>query len=94
MNTDRPTAREVGLLIAKLYASPEGAAGCCLHVVTDDGNYECAQFVLDEARRAGHPLCIEIAEKMTRTKRSAIARACRKTYWSAALKSRLPEEWT
>ena len=56
------------------------AAGCCLHILTDDGNVEHtdAHFCLDLARREGHSDCIAAAEmlvRMSRTQRRKIAAA-------------------
>jgi hypothetical protein len=40
------------------------AAGCCLHIVTDDGNIETehVEWSRDYARKQGHVDCVEAAE--------------------------------
>lgn len=60
------TVPEVAPLVRALYARPGGEAGCCLHVVLDDGNVKDDQvrFCLDEAGRKGHPDCAELASKL------------------------------
>lgn len=69
---DRPTVPQVAPLMARVYQ--RHAAGCCAHLVLDDGNVEdhSAQFCLQWALDKGHPDCIELCEalvKMTRTQR-------------------------
>jgi hypothetical protein len=68
----KPTVPEVLPLVNALYQ--EHAAGCCLHIVLDDANVEdhSVQFCLEQAKKEGHPRCIELAEKlllMSRTQR-------------------------
>jgi len=53
------------------------AAGCCLHILTDDGNVRDsdAAFCLETARQHGHQDCVAAAEKlvqMTQTQRRKI----------------------
>lgn len=56
-----------GELIQQIYATTEGGAGCCWHIVTDDGNLEahnvawCAKL----AEQSGHPLCIALGKFLT-----------------------------
>lgn len=52
-------------LIDELYEY--NGVGCCLHIVTDDYNYEDAhvQYCLECARKNNHVLCIEIAERLS-----------------------------
>lgn len=80
LNPDRPKTTDLAPLILAVYQSPLGGAGCCLHVVTDDGNYECAEYALNYARERGHPECIRTAEMMTQMTESQIARATRKAF--------------
>lgn len=52
-------------------------AGCCLHVVADDGNVEqdTMDWTLNYAREQGHPACIAAAEllaRMTQTQRAKL----------------------
>ena len=68
----RPTVPDVIPLVREIYRSH--AVGCCLHILTDDGNVSNsdAQFCLDWAIEQGHPLCQRAAEmlvQMTRTQR-------------------------
>lgn len=48
---NRPKVPDLVPLIRLVYA--DHLAGCCLHVVTDDGNWDCAEFVLRYAREQG-----------------------------------------
>ena len=58
---EKIAARDVAPLIRDYYAMPNNGAGGSLHVMLDDGNYECAQFCLDWAIEAkdkcGEALC-------------------------------------
>jgi hypothetical protein len=44
------------------------AAGCCAHIITDDGNVEQdhADWTLTYAREKGHPDCIALCEVLAR----------------------------
>lgn len=79
LNPDRPKVTDLAPLISAVYARPNGGAGCCLHVITDDGNYDCAQWVLENLNRS-HPECIAAAEMMVQMTESQIARATRRGY--------------
>lgn len=73
------TVRAVLPLVRALYASPEGGAGCCLHIVVDDYNVEDSHvaFCEEYARRQGHDACERLAvllRAMTRGQRSKVAR--------------------
>lgn len=83
MNPGRPKVPDLAPLIAAIYRRPNGGAGCCLHVVTDDGNWECAAFCLDYAWEHGHPDCIAAAEMMAQMTESQIARATRRAHASS-----------
>ncbi len=77
LDPNRPTVPQVLPLVKKVYE--RHAAGCCLHVVLDDCNYEreFAEFCLEYAKEQKHPECIELAEKlvqMSNTQRSKLAR--------------------
>ncbi len=74
-NPARPKVPDLAPLIAAVYASENGGAGCCLHVVTDDGNWDSVDFVLGYAREQGHPACIKAAEMMSQMTESQISRA-------------------
>lgn len=62
---DRPTVPEANLFARAIYAGPNGGAGCCLHIVLDDGNLgdENIQYCLDHAE---HPMCRTLAAMMLR----------------------------
>ena len=60
----RPSVPDVLPLVRMVYA--RHCAGCCLHVLTDDGNCEdeSAQFCLQIARESGHADCLAAAEAL------------------------------
>lgn len=66
MSESKPTVPEVLLLVQALYARPGGGAGCCLHLVLDDGNASIGtvKFCLQQAIEAGHKDCEELARKL------------------------------
>lgn len=72
----RPRVPELVPLIVAVYE--RHAAGCCLHVVTDDGNWDSVDFVLGYARTEGHPRCIAAAEMMSKMTESQVARATKR----------------
>lgn len=79
MRKIKPTIPEVLPLVKKLYE--RHSAGCCLHVVLDDGNVEIdfVEFSLDVAKRNLHEECKQLAEllmSMSITQRRRIY--CRK----------------
>jgi hypothetical protein len=65
---------EAVALANKIYASPTGGAGCCLHVLLDDANYDSAEWCLANAREQGHVDCIQLAEMLTKMSPSQIRR--------------------
>ncbi len=72
---DRPTVPEALPLVRQIYA--RHCAGCCLHIVTDDGNVEQhhADFCVEWAKKEQHPDCLVAAEMlalMTETQRRKI----------------------
>ena len=76
--TDRPTVPDVLSLVNAVYQ--RHAAGCCLHILTDDGNVEQghADFCVEQAREQGHDDCLKAAEmlaKMTKTQRLKVHHA-------------------
>jgi hypothetical protein len=79
-NPNRPKVPDLVPLIVAVYDSPNGGAGCCLHVVTDDANWDSVPFVLNWAREQGHPACIAAAEMMAQMTESQVARATRKAH--------------
>lgn len=68
----KPTVPEVLPLVRELYNSPGGRAGCCLHIVLDDGNIDdddvdfCIRWAIDQQ----HERCERLAR---------ILRLCSKT---------------
>lgn len=64
----KPTLPEVDPIISQLYATPNGGAGCCLHIVVDDGNIDDddVAFCVQEAERREHPWCEALARVMLR----------------------------
>jgi hypothetical protein len=73
----KPTVPEVLPLVQTVYARNE--AGCCLHILLDDGNIKDnhAEFCLKYAREHGHADCIALAEKlvlMTQSQRWKLAK--------------------
>ena len=62
----KPTVPEVLPLVQTIYA--RHCAGCCLHIVLDDGNVDDdeVQFCLDRAVTAGHADCQRCAELLVR----------------------------
>lgn len=70
----KPTLTDIATLVREVYESPGGAAGCCLHIVLDDGNvgYDSVRFCIDYARENKHPKCELLAElllRMSKTQR-------------------------
>lgn len=60
----KPRVPDVLPLVRRLYA--KNRAGCCLHIVLDDGNVRDAdvQFCVKYAQDAGHPECEELARAL------------------------------
>jgi hypothetical protein len=81
-NPDRPKVPDLVPLIRAVYARENGGAGCCLHVVTDDGNYGSVDFVWQEAVKARHSECIVAAAMMSLMTYSQIKRATRAALYS------------
>ena len=74
---NRPTVPDVLPLVRAIYE--RHCAGCCLHVVTDDGNVEqwCADACVETAREREHADCLKAAEMlaaMTPTQRMRVYR--------------------
>lgn len=61
-----PDGNDLYAMVRRLYATPEGICGCCLHVVLDDGNWEDehVQFCIDRAATKGHAFCKELGERI------------------------------
>lgn len=75
----KPTVPQVLPLARALYR--RHSAGCCLHVVLDDGNTEASMLSGTEqrARELGHDDCAQLAAllaKMSRTQRRKISDLC------------------
>lgn len=78
--TPKPTLPEVLPLIRAVYGREGGGGGCCLHILTEDGNVENSHvhFCLERAREQNHADCIAAAEmllKMTKTQRTKVYRS-------------------
>lgn len=74
---DRPTVLDVLPLVRAIYE--RHCAGCCLHIVTDDGNVEdhWMPFVIETAKERGHADCLRAASmlaQMTPTQRHRVYR--------------------
>ncbi len=72
---DRPSVASVIPLVHAIYQ--RHAAGCCLHLITDDDNYEQehADWCMNHARERGHSDCIaamDIIAQFTDTQRHAL----------------------
>lgn len=79
---DRPKVPEVAARIRKIYDSEDGGAGCCLHVLTDDGNFDSADWCMKRAHERGHTFCEETALMLTKMTPSQVRRAvARGTNW-------------
>jgi hypothetical protein len=73
----KPTVPDVLPLVNAVYA--RHCAGCCLHILTDDGNVDNdhAAFCLTSAQERGHADCLAAAEmlvQMSRTQRRKVYR--------------------
>lgn len=83
-NEQKLTVPEILPMVWALYASH--SAGCCLHIVLDEGNIDdgSVQFCIDHAAEQGHDACKKLAElllKMSKTQRRKLgARAAEKMY--------------
>lgn len=58
----KPTVPDVLPLVRAVYA--RHCAGCCLHILTDDGNVcqDDADYCLQRAQETGHADCLAAAE--------------------------------
>lgn len=71
----RVRAREVFPLVEFLYFLKP--AGCCWHVMLDDGNLDCVEGCARSATKSGHPECVALVEpllKMSITQRRKLYR--------------------
>lgn len=77
----RPTVLEVLPMVKALYATHDGACGCCLHIVLDDDDNPdraLVEYCLQIARERDHPACIVLAEtllQMSEAQRAKLYRA-------------------
>lgn len=64
----RPSVRDVAPYVDAIYDSPDGGAGCCLHIAIDDGNLDdlSIQFCVNFALERGHPVCEKAARLLLR----------------------------
>lgn len=65
--------------IDRIYETEAGSAGCCLHVVVEDGNYgdSAVEVCITDAHARGHLMCQMVADflrKMTPGERRAFLR--------------------
>lgn len=72
---NRPSVPDVFPILREIYG--RHCAGCCCHIVTDDGNYEQehADWCLQYAREKQHTDCIaalEMLVQMTDTQRRQV----------------------
>lgn len=72
---DRPTVPEVLPLVRALYA--RHGAGCCWHVVLDDGNYDCVSWCVDRIEKegcydGGDTECFALAELLPRLSKTQL----------------------
>jgi len=60
----RKALASVRAAIRDIYARPAGAAGCCLHLVTDDRNFDdgAIRLCLEQANRRRHAVCAYVAQ--------------------------------
>lgn len=79
---NRPSAPDVAAVIARVYARPGGGAGCCLHLVTEDGNVDdgSVAYCQSEAAEAGHADCEEALGLLAQMKRTGRWRASQLAY--------------
>lgn len=79
--TIRPTVPDVMPIVASVYA--RSASGCCLHILTDDGNVKDADasFCVTTANERDHADCYIAAvmlHAMTRTQRRRVVALVRR----------------
>ena len=81
MRPNRPTVPDVLPMVKALYATHDGACGCCLHIVLDDDDNPdraLVEYCLQIARERDHPACIVLAEtllQMSEAQRAQLYRA-------------------
>jgi hypothetical protein len=65
---DELERKDVRATIDRIYQTKQGAAGCCLHVVVDDGNYHegAVDVVVEAAQKSGHLMCQLVARFLQR----------------------------
>ena len=74
-------------MVASLYETETGGAGCCLHVALDDGNMDdgAVDFCIKQAVESGHALCEKVARHLR-----AWPEDKRQRYYDAQVAARLP----
>ena len=82
MGERKPTIPEVLPLVQALYR--RHAAGCCLHIVLDDGNVkdDSVRFCQKTAAERHHPRCLSLADillAMSKTQRLKLSRMPRRS---------------
>lgn len=76
-NPDRPKVPDLVPLIFAVYE--RNGAGCCLHVVTDDANWDSVAWVIENLK-PGHADCRAAAEMMAQMTESQISRATARAF--------------
>lgn len=71
--------QDVRRTIKLIYQTEYGAAGCCLHIITDDRNYddESAEVCVRQAEGSRHLMCLMVARflrRLTREERRSFLR--------------------
>jgi hypothetical protein len=70
-------------LVSRIYRSPEGGAGCCLHVILDDGNFAdpflagCEETAIER----GHADCVELCRILKKAKRTQREKLTTQGHW-------------
>jgi len=73
---DKPTIHEVWPLVRELYS--RHGAGCCLHIVLDDGNVmdDDVRFCIEWADKEGCKPCAELGQLLLRMSRTQRKKLC------------------
>lgn len=68
MTGDQLERQDVRRTIDRIYQTEKGAAGCCLHIVTDDRNYDdrSVEVCAEDAAKSGHIMCQLVARFLQR----------------------------
>jgi len=82
MTGDELERIDIRRTIDRIYNTAAGGAGCCLHVVVEDGNYDdsAVEVCIRDAQATGHIMCQTVADflrRLTRDERRAFLRVRR-----------------